>query len=320
MICRNCSAVIPQDSEICPNCNKYPGRKPEKKKPSALVIVLIVILLGFAVYGFYNIVKGNPLISVNQTTKADITTNKDETTSFSNEEETSQEFDVSQSFTDSQNDETDVDFENDSETTSDSSTSDNPLFSSPISTQYVFEYDEIRTCNRAFINLDKNALKSVTQEQFKDYIFARIYKVNYCWFTIDCGDKTGIVFQSGNFSLISYGEIDELGRIEKLLGYILLKKDGTYVYKSADEITPDFVSEQNTTVSQTTETQIAQESQTVVTDETTSSTQSQPSVFVTQSGKKYHKADCYYLSSAATKMTKEEAIENGYEPCSKCNP
>ncbi len=40
--------------------------------------------------------------------------------------------------------------------------------------------------------------------------------------------------------------------------------------------------------------------------------------YVTKTGKKYHKADCSYLSDSKIKVTVEEIIEGGYEPCSRC--
>lgn len=43
-------------------------------------------------------------------------------------------------------------------------------------------------------------------------------------------------------------------------------------------------------------------------------------VYITKSGKKYHRAGCRYLKSSQIKISKEEAIKKGYTPCSVCNP
>lgn len=45
-------------------------------------------------------------------------------------------------------------------------------------------------------------------------------------------------------------------------------------------------------------------------------------VYVTSSGKKYHRAECTYVEGKDNliEMTREEAEEEGYEPCSVCNP
>jgi PBP1b-binding outer membrane lipoprotein LpoB len=43
-------------------------------------------------------------------------------------------------------------------------------------------------------------------------------------------------------------------------------------------------------------------------------------VYKTNSGKKYHKAGCKYLSKSSIPVTKTEAINDGLTPCSVCNP
>lgn len=41
-------------------------------------------------------------------------------------------------------------------------------------------------------------------------------------------------------------------------------------------------------------------------------------VYVTNSGKKYHHAGCQYLANSKIAISLEDAIDEGYEPCSKC--
>jgi hypothetical protein len=43
-------------------------------------------------------------------------------------------------------------------------------------------------------------------------------------------------------------------------------------------------------------------------------------VYVTNTGKKYHRAGCSYLRQSQHTIPKGEAIKRGYGPCSKCNP
>lgn len=43
-------------------------------------------------------------------------------------------------------------------------------------------------------------------------------------------------------------------------------------------------------------------------------------VYVTNSGKKYHSAGCSYLNKSKISIDKNTAISRGYTPCSKCNP
>jgi endonuclease YncB( thermonuclease family) len=43
-------------------------------------------------------------------------------------------------------------------------------------------------------------------------------------------------------------------------------------------------------------------------------------VYVTKSGKKYHRKGCQYLRKSCRPITLQEAVERGYEPCSRCKP
>ena len=43
-------------------------------------------------------------------------------------------------------------------------------------------------------------------------------------------------------------------------------------------------------------------------------------VYVTKTGKKYHSANCTYLSKSKIETNLPDAIARGYTACSKCNP
>ena len=45
-------------------------------------------------------------------------------------------------------------------------------------------------------------------------------------------------------------------------------------------------------------------------------------VVITKSGKKYHLPNCFYVANKTglVELSKEDASEKGYTPCSKCNP
>lgn len=43
-------------------------------------------------------------------------------------------------------------------------------------------------------------------------------------------------------------------------------------------------------------------------------------VYITKTGKKYHRAGCRYLSKSSIPITLEEAKNRGYTPCSVCDP
>ena len=43
-------------------------------------------------------------------------------------------------------------------------------------------------------------------------------------------------------------------------------------------------------------------------------------VYITKTGKRYHRAGCRYLSHSSIKTTVTEAKANGYTPCKVCHP
>lgn len=43
-------------------------------------------------------------------------------------------------------------------------------------------------------------------------------------------------------------------------------------------------------------------------------------VYITRTGKKYHRAGCGYLSRSMIPISLKEAVSRGYTPCSRCNP
>lgn len=59
---------------------------------------------------------------------------------------------------------------------------------------------------------------------------------------------------------------------------------------------------------------------TAISSNTKSEDKKEEVVYITKSGKKYHKAGCKYLKSSQIKISKKEAIKKGYTPCSVCNP
>lgn len=42
-------------------------------------------------------------------------------------------------------------------------------------------------------------------------------------------------------------------------------------------------------------------------------------VYITDSGNKYHRANCSYLKKSKHEISLSDAISQGYEPCSRCN-
>lgn len=54
--------------------------------------------------------------------------------------------------------------------------------------------------------------------------------------------------------------------------------------------------------------------------QTSSSTNNTYTVYITKTGKKYHRAGCSSLSKSQISINKNDAISQGYTPCLKCNP
>ena len=49
-------------------------------------------------------------------------------------------------------------------------------------------------------------------------------------------------------------------------------------------------------------------------------TQQKTIVYVTRTGAKYHRGTCGYLKQSKIKLTKKEALANGYAACKMCKP
>lgn len=55
-----------------------------------------------------------------------------------------------------------------------------------------------------------------------------------------------------------------------------------------------------------------------VTETETNADNSQETVWITQSGKKYHKSGCYHLKKGGTQISMEEALADNRTPCKSC--
>lgn len=101
----------------------------------------------------------------------------------------------------------------------------------------------------------------------------------------------------------------------------LLKKRKTKVYRT-DETGTIIITSTGTTISvnQAPSNTTSSKDNTSSKDTTQASTTSKKEyVYITESGKKYHKKECRYVQSNAKKITLKEAKEQGYDPCSACH-
>lgn len=56
------------------------------------------------------------------------------------------------------------------------------------------------------------------------------------------------------------------------------------------------------------------------TNQPTTSPSNSETVYITNTGSKYHRGSCSYLRNSKHAIDKDDAISQGYTPCSRCNP
>lgn len=92
MVCRQCGAVLPDESHFCPYCMDKLGNKAENKKQNKTVIALIIIisslLIAAAVLKLLRLGNTNAVQSTASQTSVSSATSKPQTTS--NETETAE--------------------------------------------------------------------------------------------------------------------------------------------------------------------------------------------------------------------------------------
>lgn len=113
--------------------------------------------------------------------------------------------------------------------------SDNPLMNAEIRTADVMNGTRREKLGEwAEIQISKETLKGITQEQFDEFCNEVVKDSGYNWFTISCEDGTGIQF-AGSVSYVStYGDLDNEGCIAETIGTIMVQEDGTYSYTESN--------------------------------------------------------------------------------------
>lgn len=103
--------------------------------------------------------------------------------------------------------------------------SDNPLIAAELKTAPLTNgFGEEIDGEHAYIEIDKDELKAVTEEQFREFVDSRVADSNYNWVSINCPDGTGITFPGSISTMAEYGEQDSNGSITKLIGDISINK------------------------------------------------------------------------------------------------
>ena len=85
---------------------------------------------------------------------------------------------------------------------------------------------------RAYINISKETLKTVTNEQYADFVKKRVENSGNNWVSIICNDGTGICFVGSMGYVADYGELDSEGAVTSTIGTIMLTENG-YEYEAA---------------------------------------------------------------------------------------
>lgn len=78
----------------------------------------------------------------------------------------------------------------------------------------------------AYIEVDKDILRAITEEEYRAFSEEIVKNSGYNWFTIKCGDGTGIVYAGSFYACAVYGKLDADGCIEEPYRYIYLTDEG----------------------------------------------------------------------------------------------
>ena len=199
MICRNCSAVIPDDSELCPSCGHDPAKRGQSRKTAVIVLLLSLIIFSSCVM---------IAVRINRNPAGTETTagySSSGTTAFFALKSTSVPTEM-----------TDTEKESLSESGVAKSTENFRNFQ--VETFEISASANETKAQRARIKADKEDFL-INGEEYLEYICRNIITKNsYVWLTIDFGDETGIVFLSDNTGGADYGKIDENGLIGLFMG------------------------------------------------------------------------------------------------------
>ena len=108
----------------------------------------------------------------------------------------------------------------------------NPLTQAKVKTAEVMNGSGTEKIGeRAYIEISKEDLQNVTQEDFKEFADTVVKDSGYNWFTIVCNDGTGICFVGSMENVAEYGKIDNEGRTEEVIGDITPDNSGVYAYE-----------------------------------------------------------------------------------------
>lgn len=108
----------------------------------------------------------------------------------------------------------------------------NPLTQAKVKTAEVMNGSGTEEIGeRAYIEISKEDLQNVTQEDFKEFADTVVKDSGYNYFTVICDDGTGVFFGGSGIIIVSYGKLNDEGMLEETVGDILLQDNGEYIYE-----------------------------------------------------------------------------------------
>lgn len=345
MICRNCSAVITDDNEICPSCGHDPAKRGRSHKTAIITTLLALVLFSSCVM---------IAVQINRNPSGTATT---KTSSASSE---SAFFVLKQ--TGVQNSSTAVSDTGESESRTENTRIEiTEKFSGfDVETFEITDPSDGEKAERALIKANKADFYENGEEYIEYICRSTIEKNRYAWLTIDFGDSTGIVFLSDNTGGADYGKIDKNGLISELYGSFIINRQSRFsyypVFTPENTLTQEAADTQSTapneastvlptgeqtsaalqvtteaatssTTEKTTEAKTSENTKQASKTTKTSAADTKPSgsvsdsvVYITATGSKFHRDGCASLKNSRIKMNRSEAVNEGYEPCKRCNP
>lgn len=113
--------------------------------------------------------------------------------------------------------------------------SDNPLMNAEITVVDVFNGTGTNKLGeRAYITISTEQFESLTPEQIHEFAMEKVEGSEYSWFSIMTDSGIGLQFVGSMTAVISYGTLDEDGRIKEDQGTWILR-DGKYEFTSAED-------------------------------------------------------------------------------------
>ena len=285
MRCQNCGASLPPDTTICPVCEKETTKETNNNVPRLLIGGAVVLMVCLCVVLCFSLQKKTQPSFEEDTDLSSF--------SWFEPDESEQassgvpEADGSYALTDAAN--------------------------RPLGT-----YSVLSMTKREFRTMDEGSVCS---------FWDNAADAETLYSTIRFEDGSGIVFSKGNSSAADYGCLDENAYISDVYGVLLRTEDGALSFLAKDPAHGDPLTadEEQTTVQAIGNVIVTSEAQTTaqnVTEDVTQNKEYEPAqtVYITDSGEKFHRFGCSYLNDSAEAISRAQAEEKGYTACSRCEP